>query len=116
MAICERALFEESQFYLGTLFTFISMFVFAIKYPDRQNVGLAYIGRELSTYVYILHIAVGKTIDLLFSKMHASQYVVYKYSRAFLILGVTLFLAWGMSKLVTRWKSFTATVRSTENA
>lgn len=115
LAVCERFLFEESQFYLGTLLTFISMFVFVIKYPDRQNAGLAYIGRELSTYVYILHIAVGKTIDLLFSKMHVSQYVVYKYSRAFLILGVTLLCAWGISTLVKRCKKLIETVKSAEN-
>lgn len=70
LAVVERFTFIESQFYIGTYVVVFSLFTACIRHPDVKIAYLNYIGRNLSLYVYILHIAVGKCLDLLAEKNH----------------------------------------------
>ena len=72
LAIVERLLLTESQFYLGTYLCTMGLFLFCVKYGGHSLQGnswkcIARFGRESSMYVYILHIAVYDLIVLLFS-------------------------------------------------
>lgn len=95
LSLLERNLFVESQFYLGTYLTAGAMFIWAVTCPEASGKDdfLTYVGRELSTYVYILHIAVGKTFDLIAAKASMESADLFRYTRAFLVLGTTLLVA-----------------------
>lgn len=71
-----------------------ALFVSFMKNPDFKIGYLNYIGKNLSIYVYILHIAVGKSIDLLAEKNHLWQYAAFKYSKVFIIIILTLFISY----------------------
>lgn len=65
LSVVERIILVESQFYIGTYIVVITMFIFCMVYQNDYNKIVCYIGRELSMYVYILHIAVIKMCDLI---------------------------------------------------
>lgn len=64
LSLLERIIFVESQFYVGTYIAVIALFVFCMTYPNGYNKTIQYIGKKLSMYIYILHIAVMKICDL----------------------------------------------------
>ena len=64
LSLLERIIFVESQFYMGTYIAVIALFCFCMTYPNGYNKTIQYIGKELSMYIYILHIAVMKICDL----------------------------------------------------
>lgn len=93
LAIIERFCIGESQFFVGTYISVAALFIVAINQPD-WNIGiLEYIGRELSLYVYILHIAIGRVIDLVMQKLELRDLAIYSYGRAFFILIISILLA-----------------------
>lgn len=94
LAVVERFTFIESQFYIGTYVVVFTLFTACIRHPDVKIAYLNYIGRNLSLYVYILHIAVGKCLDLLAEKNHLWQYTAFNYSKLFLIIILTLILSY----------------------
>lgn len=89
-SIFERFIFVESQFYIGTYVAVLSMIIWAIKQQSCNEKMLSYLGRELSLYIYIIHIAVGKTVGYIASTLHIQNENIYLYSRAFIILFVTI--------------------------
>ena len=94
VSLIERYFLVESQFYIGTYIVVTAMGIMAVQYPYWNNHVINFIGKELSLYVYVFHIAVGKTLDLVANKFHLWGNVYFKYSRAFIVLFVTLLLAY----------------------
>lgn len=92
-AIIERFLFKESQFYAGSYIVLISLCLLSIAQPGRGVSWMEHIGRDLSMYAYVLHIAVGKVYDLIVGKFHFWGYTFYDYTRALIILVFTLLVA-----------------------
>lgn len=90
LAIYERTLFRESQFYVGTYIMVFIMVVMAVKKPESEVKILGYIGRELSLYVYILHIAAGRIMDTLARELGFRDTTFYSWGRAFLVLALSL--------------------------
>ena len=64
LAIAERCRYGEVQFYIGSYIVVASLLIYAIKSPAMSNPFWEHIGRDLSMHIYILHIAVGKAMDL----------------------------------------------------
>ena len=93
IAIVERMYFEESQFYVGTYLTLAAMMTYAIRHPEGGSRLLVHIGRDLSLYVYILHIAVGRVLDITAGKLGLRESGVYLYGRAVLVLLLSLLVA-----------------------
>lgn len=93
VSLLERKLFFESQFYIGSYVTWIALMVWAIRNPDAGNGLLVHIGRDLSMYVYILHIAVGKGVDLLGGKLRLWGHTPYYIARPAVVLVLTLLVA-----------------------
>ncbi len=58
-----------------------------------NNHALAYIGRNLSLYVYILHIAAGKSVDLIFGKMKIGGSTLAIIGRPFMVVSLSLMAA-----------------------
>lgn len=93
IAILERFAIGETQFFLGSYLMVASLFVLAIKVPDWKIKGLEYLGRELSMYIYILHIAVGRSMDMVARLFSAQKMIGYLYGRPFLILAVSVLIS-----------------------
>lgn len=67
-SIIERIIFVESQFYLGTYISVIFLFIFAMKNEEVNKCNtIKFIGRYLSMYVYIIHIAVLEILNYIFA-------------------------------------------------
>ena len=96
VSLFERCFLNESQWYFGTILVVVSIFIWVIKYPDSGNETMTYIGRNLSMYVYIIHIAVGKAIGTLAAKEGIADKNMYIYSKPFLIMAVSLTCAYGI--------------------
>lgn len=62
-AIFEFQFFGDCQFFIGSYITVFAMFVYALKYPNASQPVLHHIGKDLSAYIYLFHIAVGKMMD-----------------------------------------------------
>ena len=93
-SVLERMIFVESQFYLGTYIVVAALFLYALMYNEQiqPDSFLTHLGRDLSLYVYIFHIAVGKTLDLITAKCHLDKEIL-QYSRAFIVLCVSIMVA-----------------------
>ena len=95
LSLLERNLFQESQFYLGTFITVGALFIYAIIYGQEfgKDGLLTYIGRELSLYIYILHIAIGKCFDIIAAKDVLENMDMFHYTRMFIVLVVSIYSA-----------------------
>ena len=91
LSLIERYFFIESQFYIGTYIVVIAMGIMSIQY-EIYNKIINFIGKKL--YIYILHIAVGKTLDLIYTKFHLWNNLPLKYSRVFIILFFTIVVSY----------------------
>ena len=92
-AIFERFFIDESQFFIGTYITVAALFILSIRERTYNNKALAYIGRELSLYIYVLHIAIGKGLDFAFQKLNIIERHIYASGRGVIILCSSIFIA-----------------------
>lgn len=59
LIIIERLGTMKADIYIGTIFLTIAIFVWCIKHPNSLKLNaLAWIGQNISSYIYILHLAV----------------------------------------------------------
>lgn len=93
MEIIEYEHFGDSQYYFGSYLIAFAAMAFAIKHPNAKWKPLAYVGAHLSIYVYILHIAVGKLLDVIGKYAHWWGKEWYYISCPIMILTGTLILA-----------------------
>ena len=87
LSIFERfSLGEETQYYIGSIITAACLVLWAVKTPGGGFGPLTYIGRELSMYVYILHIAVGNVVDAMGGKLNLRGTPVMSYGKGLMVL------------------------------
>lgn len=98
IAIVERFLFGEAQFFIGNYITVAAMFTWAMQSRVHANNPICFIGRELSLSIYIFHIAVGKCFDLFAKKNHLWGTFFANYGRAPLVLIGSLTIAYMIYK------------------
>ena len=55
---------------------------------------IKFLGQELSLYVYIYHIAVGKSVQLFATHYHLFNYRWFKYTQSIIILIITLLICY----------------------
>ena len=102
-AVVERYHTEISQYYLGTFVTCLTMAVYSISHPQEGNRVLAYIGSKLSLYIYIVHIAAGKFVDLIVQKgLHLTGHPVYRWGRWFMAMIASVGMAWVIHQVISR--------------
>ena len=73
------------HFHYGTVLVYIGTLI-AHNYPGKKIAIMEYIGSRLSMYVYIYHIAVGKIMDLIYTKLHLWGKSPFKFWRPILVL------------------------------
>lgn len=93
IAVWEAHTFYKSQFYIGTYIVLFAFFTMAVKKPQFDIPFLSYIGRELSLYVYILHIAIGRTLGRFIGVAGLRKHPVYLYSEPILVIILSLAFA-----------------------
>lgn len=97
LSLGERKFFVESQFYLGTYIVAGAMMIYAMKYNQRfhENSLLTYAGRELSMYVYIIHIAIGHTVNIVAMKIGIDMQK-FLYVNVFFVLILSVLISQGI--------------------
>lgn len=91
-SVFEHFCFGEAQFYVGNYISVLCLFTLALRHPNAKG-ALVTIGRDLSLYMYIFHIAVGKVVDLSAGKLHVNKSVFYVATRPFIVLFTSLLFA-----------------------
>lgn len=107
LAAFEHLNIANAQFFIGNYIMVFVLIIMSIKYPDADCKILSFIGRELSLYVYILHIAVGKSINIIASGLEIQNRIFYQYGRAFIIVILTLLISYAIFKFKEqkiKWK------------
>ncbi len=99
-AIAEGFLFTKAQFYLGNIIALFFIMLLSIKTPNICNRPLQFLGSNLSTYIYILHIAVIRAMDLFLFKCHLSKLVAIQYIRPILALILTILVSMVVKQLI----------------
>lgn len=94
---CLLAMLEQKRYgiilmYTGNHLMVIAMALMSIWYPQRRLFVLEYVGNRLSMNVYLYHIAAGKLLDLLATKMHLWD-SFYRSLRPVCALAVSLLTA-----------------------
>lgn len=105
MGVLERFVFEEAQFYVGSFVAVVSLFWMALRWPHAKG-WLVTLGRDYSLYVYLFHIAVGKTTDLCASKLHINTELVYIAVRPILVVGLSILVAILLHTVVSYGKAW----------
>ena len=104
LAAFEHLYINNAQFFVGNYIMVFVLVIMAIKNPAKEYGLLSFIGRELSLYVYIFHIAVGKTIHIIARIFGIAHRKFYLYSRAAIIVCTTLLLAYCIYKVINMIK------------
>lgn len=96
LALLERNVFCEAQFYLGTFIAVGAMFLYVLNggHEFKEDNFLVCIGKDLSMYVYVLHIAVGKVCDLIAAKGFLEDRTMFLYSKMVIVLSFSLMFAY----------------------
>lgn len=105
LAVFEHINLKEAQFYLGTYLALFAVTIWAIRNPQGGNNYIRYIGRELSLYIYVLHVAVGKVITWILNKNFGEGQGVNSYFSALLILGTSILVAFGVNEMRKKIKT-----------
>lgn len=110
LQVIERKQFGDCQFYIGSYMIVFAMMVFAIKNPQAELKILKHFGRDLSMYIYIFHIAVGKAVDVVGKYARWWGNDVYYVCRPVMVIVGTVLVAEGIYQV----KKFAARTRRAE--
>lgn len=87
ISVLERHYTQETQYFLGNLATAWALLTIAIKNPSKGINLFSFIGRELSTYIYVVHIAVGMVLNRLAFECGVSNGIVLWVMPVLIIAG-----------------------------
>lgn len=100
ISIVERVIFVESQFYVGTYIAIILIFLICMAYPQGYNTKIQYIGKELSMYVYIIHISIMEIFEINYPK--EGQNMLIGFIEPVIVIVLSLLCAQGICMLKKR--------------
>ena len=103
LAGVEQKRFGVILMYTGNHLMVIALALMCVWYPQKKLALLEYVGGKLSMNVYLYHIAAGKTLDLLVTKLHLWN-SGYKMLRPVFALAVSLLTAI-LLKILTDYKN-----------
>ena len=93
-AVVEGYAFSIAQFYLGSMLLMATMMIYAIMRPNVHCKPMEFIGDKLSTYVYILHVAVMKIWDSVTGKLHIADRPLVKWTRPLMTVVLSLIISY----------------------
>lgn len=84
-SVFENIQYGECQFYFSSYFIAVVLLLYCAKKPNLNNGFINFIGRELSTYVYIIHMSVLTFIIVLGGEMGYSNQLIWMVIFPFLV-------------------------------
>ena len=89
--------------YIGSIIMAIGCIVYAIWNPEKKiNVFIAYVGKKLSLYIYVLHISVGIFIEKVIKIVNMNEMFVYQCIKPTLVILCTIIISIVLSKVIMR--------------
>lgn len=82
-----------SQFYCGSYLTAASLFMLAICKPNWKCPWLEFIGRELSLYVYVFHVAVAMVYLKIASNVWPARGALFELTKPIVVVFLTLLVS-----------------------
>lgn len=96
----------RQQMYVGSIVMAASCIIYSVWNVNRKVIApVAYIGRYLSMYVYVLHISVGIFLDKMAKIADANNMFVYQYLKPTIVIISTIMAALVLAKIVERKRS-----------
>lgn len=104
ISLVEKVILIESQFYFGSYIVCIFLFIYCMKYQESICSRMEFMGRELTMYIYIIHIAVMKSLDRLveFDGFYGTIYLWIRPITVILISILASYFCWDISKQYKR--------------
>lgn len=104
IALIERIIFTESQFYLGSFLTCITVFMYCLQYKNSRNHFIEFIGRELTMYIYVSHVAIIKLMDVFFFNNKNNK--IYLWIKPLFVIIISILISylfrWGLLKIKSK--------------
>lgn len=91
--------------HLSTYFLVTSLFIYAIKNPERHEGVVQRIGKIYSMYVYVLHMFVWHSFDRIITNMAADENMLVLWLRPLVVFSVTILLSMCCYLLFNRKKA-----------
>lgn len=85
---------NDTQFFIGNIIAAMCLMLFAIKHSEWSPCFLTYVGRELSLYVYVFHMAIYYSLNVIAVKLHFSAANWFQWTRPFWIVILSLVFSW----------------------
>ena len=92
-SVFERLLFSDSGVYLSSIALVLLFWIVSINKICRVNESIAFIGNRLSTTVYIVHIAVMNTLDMVYLSFGIEKNPVVAWIRPVAVIFLSLILS-----------------------
>lgn len=80
---------DSKEHYIGTFFAVACLFALALKYPSVHIPVVGFIGRELSLYVYLLHVLVLSSLN----KLYTSEALWFRLIHPILIIALSVLVS-----------------------
>lgn len=109
ISIAEKMLFSESQFYVGSYITVTMIFICCLRHRESVNKKVEFIGKSLSMYIYVIHVAVIKLIGLWAESVDIADKNLYLWCRPLAVIFASIAGA-GVAYLIGKRGSFSASV------
>lgn len=93
LSILERLILGDVQIFIGTSLMVLTIFSYCIKYPDGINGQVEKIGKNLSMYVYIIHVSVMEVVNWLGKVIGICDFAVFQWIRPVIVITVSLLCA-----------------------
>lgn len=93
LSILERLILGDIQIFIGTGLMVLAIFSYCIKYPDGINEQVEKIGKNLSMYVYIIHVSVMEAVNWLGKMTGIYDLAVFQWVRPIIVIMISLLCA-----------------------
>lgn len=93
LSIVERLILGDIQIFIGTSLMVVAIFSYCIKYPDGINKQVERIGKNLSMYVYIIHVSVMEVVNWLGKVMGIYNLTAFQWVRPIIVIMISLLCA-----------------------
>lgn len=100
ISVAERVLFSDSGVYLSSIGLIILFWIISINKICPVNTVFVHIGNQLSTYIYIIHIAVMNLFDMICLKININENIFVMWVRPIVVILISL----GVSEIIAFYK------------
>lgn len=93
LSIAERLILGDIQIFIGISLMVLAIFSYCIKYPDGINEQIEKIGKNLSMYVYVIHVSVMEAVNGLGKMTGIYSLAAFQWVRPVIVIIISLLCA-----------------------